>query len=190
MASRNGNNYGLTVLCPITPGREAELRRYLADMPVGKHSPLARLPMVHLARWTVIDSLPKVIGMTEDRLKSKYLLFLADLDGARDDFLDAMVLTIPDVVEAIWGCCDAFPGTDHPVDFRRYIDRCEVETTFFYAGYPNRTVEEVLRALAVQREFVAFAAKTAGSSPGELRRSFGEFMDRVSGMPVPPPGTV
>ena len=85
MANTNGDKYALTALFPIKGDDHYEkLRQCLRDLdklPLG--SPLANVSIVHMARFAIIDNLIyQGLPAKRDRLKSRYLLFVCDFDGA------------------------------------------------------------------------------------------------------------
>lgn len=195
MPSRSKNNYGLTVLCPIREDKAVDepplvaLNKCLAGLPSGHASPFAQLPMVHFARWAIVRDLPYVshgVNRQEpksrpDSLQSNYLMFTADVDGGRDDFLDAMALTMTHVVNAVWCHCAGFPGAVPTVDFRAYIKACELATTFFFADYPGVSVRDVHQALKWQRELIRFHATHQASTPAELQAAFSQLIRNLRG---------
>lgn len=178
----NGDTYGLTAFSPIRPdhGRSSprlELERVLAAMPVLGESPLAKLTDTHFARWVVINRLPfEGKRPWADTLPVPYLLFTSQFDSSLDDYLDRMCRLIPETVEAVWGKCSGFPGTN-PAAFTNYIKHCQVETTFFFGAYPSTDVPVVKRAIEVQDATRRFVLANQGKQPAELRAAFTRFRD-------------
>jgi hypothetical protein len=191
----HGKTFGLTLLSPILPDArtispKAALTRYLASIPTGAESPLARVSTTHLARWTVISAPPyEGFPATPDHFKSAYLLFTSNFDGDLDPYLDLLADAIPETVAGVWQHCIGFPGLADRTAFRRYMHRCHIETALVFSGYPNATVEEVLRALMTQRALIDFIRANRAASPAELQRAFVEWTHRLNG-PAPPPGTL
>lgn len=198
MPSALAKNYGLTMLSPVRRenGVLAALGAALRGIPDGAESPWARLPMVHLARFAVIEDLPYVSrgksGVHPRRapelLRRPYLMFTADLDGRRDDFLDAVCLEVPDFLERVWGFCEGFPGTEYTVWWRKWAVACEIETTFFFADYPGRSVEEVLRALMARQALVDFHVAHQDADPATLRADYRALMADLRRAPTPARG--
>lgn len=178
----HGDTYGLTAVSPIRPddGRRSprlELEHILNHLPTLADSPLAKLTDTHFARWVVINRLP-FEGKRDwaDSLPVPYLLFTSQFDSSLEDYLERMCRLIPDTVEAIWGTCSGFPGTD-PAAFTRYMKQCQVETTFFFGAYPSANVSEVKRAIEIQDATRRFVVANQRKSPRELRAAFQEFRD-------------
>lgn len=183
--SRNGRSYVFTSLTPIRAGREDDLVAYLGNLPMGRESPLARLPYVHLARWLVIDHLKtEWSGAPRDptRLRSRYLLFTAnvtapekgsygkDLPGS---LLRELAGEIPGDADAIWGNCVGYPGSASVEEFVAYLTKSQLDTLLFYVGYPNSTVEDVTRALAAQDRLLRFARRHQDEDdPARLQQAY------------------
>src|SRR4051794_21516768 len=107
-ANTLGQAYALTVLTPIRPEAETQLRAVLAGFETD--GSLSSLRRTHFARWVVVpDFVNDASQPTEDHLTCSYLLFTATLDGELDSYLDMVCATAwaPDV----WGACI---GAPHP----------------------------------------------------------------------------
>ena len=196
MPNTSGGSYGLTVLSPIDddrahlPSRTSEIREFLAGLPTGEGSPFARLTEHHFVRFVVIDDVffegyPAKV----DHLQSPYLLFTSDFNGDLDAYLRRLVAEVPEVIQGIWGHCYGFPGTADPSKFAEYIRRCQITTTFFFADNPDTTVEQVLRAVNVQRRMIRFIERTQGMSAAPLQDAFRRFIAEVRASPTPRPGS-
>lgn len=198
MSNVNGRKYGFTGLFPIKEHADcATLREHLRALdqhPCG--SPLSALPIIHMARLVIIDRLPfQGIPAADDRLRSRYLLFACEYDGADvDTLVRALVQAIPDQVETIWGHCIGFPGLTPPAPadgdgLVAYFKRCQVATNLFLADQPDRTVPEILKALSAKQHFVAFLERHQGEAPQLLQQHFREMWQRVVD-DAPKPGSL
>jgi hypothetical protein len=200
MGNKSDRAYGLTVLSPILPGLTADgephdlaIRHELLALDAYEESPLASVPTTHLARWVVIDTLPfEGIPARVDQLAYKYLLFTSNFDGELDDYLELLRTRVPETVTRLWGHCIAFPGVRDRESFAAYMRRCQVETSFFFGAYTKYTVDDVLRALDLQRRMARFVAEqqAAHPDPAELRRAFRDFVVDLENVPTPRPGTI
>jgi hypothetical protein len=197
MPDKSGQSYAFAAVTPIISGatqgviHAAELRSVLARLNELKASPFTRVSGTHFARWNVIDDMPQLGFPTDiDHLQSKYLLLEADFDGDRDDWISALVTAMPDVINALYRHCVAYPGVDSLADFRNYLVKCQLHTTLDFAPYGTQSLDTVLRALDTQRKFVGFMHATQGRSPLELRAAFTDFMKRLEQTPTPPPGSI
>lgn len=167
----------LTALSPIEfrhndpDDRETNLLQVISEHEQD-NSPFKTCPMVHMARLQILDQLIPPMGDTSGvRLKTKYLLFVVDLDGGTDDFLDCLYRTAPDFVHAVWGQCLGYPAYRGSVFFRRYIARCMFNNPLGYAGFPL-SVQEILHALARKQAMADWASKHQGLSDADLRAAW------------------
>lgn len=194
MANQTGTTYGLTALFPVkADGHAARLRtllRSLNDTQIyPRGSPLSDVPIVHVARFVIIDRLAyQGLPAKADTLKSHYLLFTCDFDGSSVDALvNAMVSRIPDQVKAIWDHCVGFPGTQSCDQLAAYFERCQLETNLFLTDQPQASVKDILMGLMHQRRFGEFIRQVQRKprSPAALKRGF-ELMWRRLQNATPP----
>jgi hypothetical protein len=201
MPNENGSVYGLTVLSPIindekaTPSHDLQIRKYLATLPTGADSPFAHASGTHLARLVVMDDVIYVgMPVCEEHLKSKYLIFEANLDADSDQKLDNYLLhmaqNIPEHLDAIWKHCVGYPGAASTQAFISYIRSCQIETTFFFAAVNNKSVSQTLQALQTQRAVADFIARHQCWEPERLQAEFLQFAAQLEEAPVPPPGSM
>lgn len=197
MPDQSGQSYAFAAVTPIISGstqgviHAAELRSVLARLSELKTSPFARVTGTHFARWNVIDDMPQLGFPTAiDHLQSKYLLLEADFDGDRDAWLATFATTMPDIIDAIYRHCVAYPGVINMPGFCAYLVKCQLHTTLDFAPYGTRNLDSVLRALDTQRKFVGFMHATQGKSPLELRTAFTDFMKRLDQASTPTPGSI
>ncbi len=162
--NRRDASYAFTSLTPIKSGGasgvELRLREYER-----KSSPFRNLPELHCARLVVVDQLktgwPGVPEPTP-RLRSRYLLFTADIYAPYDAyvmpdrFLERMHVTMRDEVEALWGKCYGFPDTKDPTKFARWLKRSQLDTSLYFVGYPDAEPREIRKALEVREGLIEF----------------------------------
>ena len=195
MPNRIGQAYGLTAFCPIRAGHEAGLRGVLSGLPNGGESFLAT-GKTHLARLVTIDKLAEPKGTKAGGLKSSYLLFTSNFDGADAGtplatYLGDLFRGHAQVIFDVWQHCVAFPDPPTADSFVEYIQSCQIKTTFFFVDYGrDTTVEQALQALSVQQDFVAFATQAQQLSAEELHTRFGDFMEETRNKPTPKSGTL
>jgi hypothetical protein len=197
MANRNGQIYGLTLLSPIIEDEtlnichSMEIRRYLAKLPRDHRSPFARVSSTHLARLVVMDDVVFVGSPAcEEHLKSRYLVFETNFDGDLDSYLKRMAQEAPEFVNSVWQHCVDYPGVTNQDTFVKYMKRCQIKTTFFFADVNNKTVEQTLKALQVQAAVGHFVEKNQGKPASEIQKAFGRLLDRIKKAPAPLPGGV
>lgn len=197
MSDRVEQAYAITVLAPIRNGHTigvhhvTALRATLAGLLRTGRSPFADLSIVHTARLLVIDDLvSESLPGLEDHIASRYLLFVADVDGDLPTFVRALLHAHPAFAQTIWGHCVGWPGAHAVDDVVQYFRDCTIDTSLYFSGYPGATVREVLRALHQQRAFIAFTEQTRGLAPGELQAAFRAFRARMEKAPTPPPAAI
>jgi hypothetical protein len=196
MANTNGDKYALTALFPIRGGEEnhyEQLRLYLRGLdsdPLG--SPLSRVGIVHMARFAIIDNLIyQGLPAKRDRLKSRYLLFMCDFDGASlDPLVGAMSSQMGDVVDAIWQHCVAYPGRTKRDLLIAYFERCQLTTTLFFCDQPKAELSRILRGLMAKREFAKFVEDNQRLPRTGLKQRFEAMWKDLCDRPTPKPGSM
>jgi hypothetical protein len=170
-ANRCGQAYALTVLTPIEPGAQDDLRRYLEGLRASG-SPLARLPRTHFGRWVIVGDFVGDDERASDRLATPYLLFTACFDGALDSYLDELCDELAGEASAIWGRCAGAPQPPAGAALKAYLRAHEAKTGFFVAAYPQATVGQVRAALERREDVIAFARGAQGMDPAQLQAAF------------------
>jgi hypothetical protein len=185
--NKNGKAYGLTVLCPLgndsldDQSYAAIVRGHLRALAVDERSPMARVPNTYLCRMFVLDDVfYEGDPAHEEHLKSKYLVFVAELHGDLDKYLEGMWREAQDMIRTVWQFCIGFHKVESAGDFVRYIKKCQVETTFYFNGSTDDSLEEQLKALYLKQELSKFVHEHQGKKPEELQRAFKTFVDRVA----------
>lgn len=185
----------LTAFSPIDhrpddpDGRAETIRRTLAEHEQG-NSPFQDCPMVHMARLQIFDHLTPAMGdMSGKDLKSRYVMFVVDLDGQVDDFLDHFYRVHPDFIRNVWGQCLAYPDYEGAVFFRRFINRCMFHKPLAYAGFPA-SVEEILRALTQKQNLANWARKHQGKTDAALQKAWRKDREQFTNPDIPRPGNI
>ena len=207
MSNRFGQAYGLTLLSPVLAGfdanaeaRGAALRRELRALHALAESPFAEVHTTHLARWVLIDDVPfEGTPAKLDRLASKYLIFTSNFDAGAsddetglDDYLELLRTRIPATLERLYQHCVGYPGTGDAADFRSYMRRCQIRTSFLFGAYAESSVAQVLRALHAQRRMSEFVAvqQAKRTPPEQLQQAFNAFLAELKAADPPRPGTI
>jgi len=173
-ANRNGQAYGFQAMTPIEPGREGELRGYLEGLHA-QGSPLAKLERTHMARWVIIEDFhndPSWKQRKQEHLDLQYLVFTSNFDGDLDSYLDELCELLAPQAREIWGRCVGCPQDASGGALKRYLKHNQIDCGFFYAAYGEATVGEVRAALRQRDKVIAFATRTQGMAPDELRQAF------------------
>lgn len=186
MPNRNGRAYGLTCLCPLQNDSENEqsyaaiVRGLLRQLPLDENSPMARVPNTYLCRMFVLDDVfYEGKPADEDHLKSKYLVFVAELHGDLDTYLRGMWEHAHRAICEVWKYCIGFRDVDSADEWVRYIKRCQVETTFYFMGSTDEPLSVQLKALYLKQELSRFAHENQGKDAATLQHLFREFVARV-----------
>lgn len=189
MPNEAGRAYGLTTLCPIQLGTQdnysfASLtRQYLQDQKeyaCDEASPMARVPNTYLCRFFVLDDVsyqgkPAML----DRLKSPYLVFVAEIHGDLETYLKDFWRQANDFVTKVWKHCVGFHRVQQADDFVAYIKACQVETTLYFNGSTDDPLAEQLKSLYLLQEFSRFAYAAAHKNSDELQKDFQTFIRRT-----------
>lgn len=175
MSSRTGTAYALTMFARVVDGAEDVLEDYLAAMPRGDASPLARVDTLHLSRLQLFRELvfQGPAQRHRDTLRHAHLLFTATFNGELDDFLAQLAAKVPEC-DDWWGRCVGYPGRADAAAFNRFVTSREVEAALFQSAMPTATVADVRAAIAVRERVLDFAIATQGLDAASLQRRFTE----------------
>jgi len=186
MANENGNAYALTTLCPLleVSGEDtspaALIRDRLHRVNTGASSPMAKVPNVYFCRFLILDD---VIYESKphrlEHLQSQYLVFEASLHGQLAPYLQGMWEQAQPFVRSMWQFCVGFSEVNDAASFTAYIQKCQVETTFFFNGSTDEPLAEQLKSLYLKQEFSKFAYAHQGWSGKDLQVAFEDFIARV-----------
>lgn len=186
MPNQSGNAYSLVTLCPLLPasGRDASpvalVRDSLNDEPNDERAAMAKVPNTYFCRLFVLDDVVyQGKPARSEHLKSKYLVFLASIHGDPDQYLTGMWQHAREFIQRTWKYCLGFSDVRDADGFARYLRRCQVETTLFFNGSTDESLDEQLKALYLKQEFSRFAYEHQGKSPVELQAAFRLFVEQV-----------
>lgn len=186
MPNSSGNAYGLSTFCPIINGNEqnqsfaSKTREYLQKIEPHLGSPMAQVPNTYLARFFILnDTIYESYPHHLDHLKSKYLVFTSNFYGDRDEYLKGMWGAIPEIIKEIWKYCVGFDKVNDAKTFMNYIQKCQVETTFYFNGSTDDTLEEQLKALYLKQKFSDFVFSHQGVGAQQLLDDFKEFIGKT-----------
>lgn len=187
MPNESGRAYGLTTLCPLGNDSKddqsyaAIVRGHLRALEVNENSPMARVPNTYLCRMFVLDDVfYEGAPAHEEHLVNKYLVFVAELHGDLDTYLEGMWREAEAMIRTVWQFCIGFHAVNSASDFVRYIKKCQVETTFYFNGSTDAPLEEQLKSLYLKQELAKFAAEHQGLRAEELQQAFQAFVARVA----------
>jgi hypothetical protein len=192
MSNHADRAYGLMVLCPLESetgldvSPEAFLRDLLNDLPTDDKSPMAAVPNTYLCRFFVLnDVVYQGKPATLDHLKSKYLVFVAEIHAPQEEDVDDYLRNMwrlsggGELVPRVWQHCIGFRAVKHADDFVKYMRRCQVDTTLYFNGSTDEPLAEQLKALYLKQELTRFVYDHQGLPPAALQDAFRAFVARV-----------
>jgi len=159
----------------IKPGEEATLRAYLQGFRDRDERPLKKVPGTHMARFVIVEKFnckPSYKQRRPETIACASLAFSSNLDGPIDDYLDVLCDALQPEAQEIWGRCCGAPAKCEGQALKTYLRHNQVNSGFFYAAYPNATVEQVRRTLDQRERMMAFATEHQGVPPAELQQAF------------------
>jgi len=130
------------VIGDVIPGHEETLRKILEQHMANPRTQEAILQIgtLHEARFVLLDG-------------GKRLMFASSFDGDWDKYIDDFATTaIGQDFEQTWSHVQGFPGIKSP-KVKDWFQAHAVEAGNFVAAYPQPTVQQVKKALAVERAF-------------------------------------
>ncbi len=139
---RDGVRTEFTILAKVKPGHEQDVRETIER---GQRDPsriaaAKALGTLHEARWVILD-------------RGTRVLFASSFDGSWDTYIDDFGNPAANTVfDAIMMHCEGYPGITHPT-IREWLVAHQVQASSFGSAYPDATVKEVLKALAVNQAF-------------------------------------
>lgn len=167
-----------TILAPIEPRRERELRDHLSSMNVAPGRvdinnpllPFGRLETIHFARIVILNDPTQndieIYGVAR-RARPLYLALLADVDGSADDFLSQLVRECGNGLRTLFSCCQLAPVDD----LAGWIEEHRVEPAANYVNWRGRTVRQLREEAALHAALASYSrerqAGLAGKAPRE-----------------------
>lgn len=175
MSNRTGTAYALTTFARIQDDLVDELEDYLAAMPRGAASPLARVGSLHLSRLQIFRQLvfQGPAQRHRDTLRHAHLVFTATIDGDLDPFLDELAAKVPEC-DDWWGRCADYPGRGDVQAFRAYVRARQVDTSLFQSPIPTSTVAQIREAAALRDRVIDFAVEAQRLDAAALLARFKE----------------
>jgi hypothetical protein len=171
-----GQSYGLTTLIPVLAGHETALEDALAALPLDA-SPFGRIPQLHFTRLHVIrDLVYQGPPQKPDPLQTPHMIFSASFDGSPERFLDDLARRVGADLDAIFGHCAGYPGTDDPAAFAAWVRGCQVDNGYFLSAYEDATVGDVRAGLGTHAGLKDLAARSRSLDDAGLQAAFHELM--------------
>jgi len=159
----------------IKPDEVEPLREYLQGFRDRKERPFDKVPGTHMARFVIVEKFhckPSYKQRKPETLSCASLCFSSNLDGSIEDYLDVLCDALAPEAQEIWGRCCGSPAKCQGKELKTYLRHNQVNSGFFYAAYPNATVEDVKRTLDQRERLMAFATQHQGVPAEQLQKAF------------------
>jgi hypothetical protein len=162
----------ISVLAPVTRGREAELRDHLRSLPRDEKSPFARLESIHLARLVLVGGPNELPGRSGKPLARRHLLFSVVANRPPEAFFEDLRRTCGADADRIWGCCNGYRCSGAATEFIDYMEIHRLPAQQTYFAFPDATVSKIQSALALRKQHARFAIWAQGATPVDLLTRF------------------
>jgi hypothetical protein len=133
-----------TVYTNVKPGEERAVREAIvqATQDPRREEAVRQIGTLHEARWVLFDN-------------DTRLMFASSFDGTWDQYIDDFASTyIATVFDSVFSHCVGFPGLQDP-HIKDWFMKYAREAVGFISAYPNATVKDIWKALAVEGAFQA-----------------------------------
>jgi len=184
----------LTVMADVLDGHEPALQALLEqagqDPANNAIVPMGRFGNVHFARFFILPTSHD--PTTQQRYLSR-LVFLADLDGPAEPFLESLATLLGDGLHALYQHCRGYSGRPQLLDF---LKSHTLPPAAKYVNTIGRTVEQIRREAELHDAITAFidrsSARWRNASARRIRADIQQFVEAEPSLawarqPVPRP---
>ncbi|HZR42556.1 MAG TPA: hypothetical protein VFB12_20715 [Ktedonobacteraceae bacterium] len=139
---RSGVATEFTVFTNVLPGHEQAARETIER---ATHDPrrgeaVQEIGTLHEARFVLFDN-------------DRRLMFCSSFDGTWDKYIDDFAATyIGTIFDAVFSHCEGFPGIKDPRAKDWFMNNAR-EAVAYISAYPDASVKQIWKALAVQNAF-------------------------------------
>ncbi len=182
----------LTIMADIVDGREQALQKLLEeagrDPAQNSLVPFGKFSNVHFARFFI---LPRMQNPLDGQTYLPRLVFLADVDGPAEPFVESLATLVGDGLDALYRNCSGYAGRRSLLD---YLKSHSLPPAAKYVNTIGRTVEQIRQEAELHDAVQAFLDRTAdemsGASARRVRAAIQEFVEsepRLAWARRPPP---
>src|SRR5690349_12580755 len=151
---RSGVQTEFTIFMNVKPGEGKALREALHGFAHDPQRALAvkEIGTLHESRFVLFDN-------------DTRLMFCSSFDGTWDKYIDDFATTyIAHVFDAVFSHCEGYPGIQSP-DIKDWFMANAEEAVAFLSAYPDATVKQIWKALAVEKAFEQVLDDPAAEQP-------------------------
>ena len=131
-----------TIFPKVKPGHEQAIREEIerGGRQAIRDQAVHAIGTMHEARYVLFNN-------------DTQLMFCSSFDGTWDQYIDDFATTrIADLFEAVFSHCEGWPGIKDP-NIKDWFMANAQEASAYTCAYPDATVKEIWKALAVEKAF-------------------------------------
>ncbi len=131
-----------TIFTKVKPGHEKAVREAIerAGHDPRRAEAVQEIGTLHEARYVLFDD-------------DTRLLFCSSFDGSWDKYIDDFATTyIANIFDAVFSHCEGYPGLTAP-NIKDWFLANAQEAVAYLSAYPDATVKQIWKALAVEKAF-------------------------------------
>jgi hypothetical protein len=130
----------LTLIATLKAGVAPQYKAALAAAQESPSPIFSKIATIHFARWVLFDN-------------DTRLIFCSNFDGTLEGYLRDFSVQMPDQMDGVFGVCEGYPanGCKDFEAFQQFVSDHQVPTNLFYAAYPDVSVKNVTRAVAMKK---------------------------------------
>ncbi len=131
-----------TLFTKVKPGHEKAVREAIerGGSDPRRAEAVQQIGTLHEARYVLFNN-------------DTQLMFCSSFDGTWDKYIDDFATTyIANIFDAVFSHCEGYPGLEAP-NIKDWFQANAREASAFISAYPDATVKQIWKALAVEKAF-------------------------------------
>lgn len=139
----------LTLVAPITLGKEGALDAWLRESKRELQRALSRSSTIHFARWVILPPTPDEDGhlIGEQHL----LAFETNFDGELEDHVADLRVALGPMLDESFRNVEGYPGSDDPAGLSRFFRTASLRAAAFYVAHGGLSVPVIRADAALKR---------------------------------------